>query len=60
MINPWPPYELPPLKVDILAPGLPEDCEEPAPHPAGPSEFIIPPKENSKSAARAAMGDLTG
>lgn len=37
---------------------LPEDCEEPAPSPPEPSEFITPAKENSKSAARAAIRGL--
>ena len=68
MTNSWPPYELPRFKAYILAPGvvqigeiiyhLPEDREEQAPAPPAQFEFIVPVKENSKSAARAAMEGL--
>jgi hypothetical protein len=68
MANPWPPYEFPRLKAYILSPGvvqigeivyhLPEDREERALSPPSQFEFIVPVKENSKSAARAAMEGL--
>jgi len=68
MSNPWLPAKLPPLKAYILAPGivqigeivynLPGDCEENAPAPPAAFEFVVPIKENSKKAARAAMEAL--
>lgn len=68
MTNPWLPYELPRMKAYILAPGvvqigevvyhLPENREERASSPPENFEFIVPVKENSRSAARAAMEGL--
>jgi hypothetical protein len=68
MTNPWLPHKIPPLRAYILAPGvvqiedavynLPEKkVERGRPRPEKP-EFIIPVKENSENAARAAMEAL--
>jgi hypothetical protein len=68
MTNPWLPYNIPPLRAYILAPGivqiedvvynLPARNEERGrPFPQHP-EFIVPVKENSAAAAREAMEAL--
>jgi hypothetical protein len=68
MTNPWLPYQLPSLKAYILAPGmvqiedvvynLPERTEERGRSLPKNPEFIVPVKENSADAARAAMEGL--
>jgi hypothetical protein len=68
MTNPWPPYELPRLKAYIIVPevvqmgeiiyNLPKDREELAPTPPEHFEFIVPVKENSKSATGCDGGAL--
>lgn len=68
MTNPWLPYKMPPLRAYILAPGVVQiedivynlpagTVERGRPRPDNP-EFIVPVKENSESAARAAMEGL--
>ncbi|HOT04163.1 MAG TPA: hypothetical protein PK069_08290 [Methanolinea sp.] len=68
MTNPWLPYNIPPLRAYIIAPGvvqiedtvynLPKrSVEHGRPLPVKP-EFIVPVKENSEKAARAAMEGL--
>jgi hypothetical protein len=68
MTNPWLPYELPPLKAYVLGPGivqiedviynLPERSEERGqPRPEHP-EYVVPVRENSPAAARAAIESL--
>lgn len=68
MTNPWIPYNLPELKAYILGPGivqiedviynLPERTREEGRPLPDRAEYIIPVKENSEKAARAAMEGL--
>ena len=68
MTNPWLPYRLPPMRAYILAPGivqiedvvynLPERTEVRGKPLPATAEFIVPVKENSAEAARAAMESL--
>lgn len=66
--NPWLPYELPKLKAYILGPGivqiedviynLPERTREQGRPLPDRAEYIVPVRENSEKAARAAMEGL--
>jgi hypothetical protein len=68
MTNPYLPYKLPPLRAYILAPGivqiedviynLPARTKETGQPPPGHPDYIVPVKENSEAAARAAMEAL--
>jgi len=68
MTNPWLPYNIPPMRAYILAPGIAQiedtvynlpsrSVEHGRPAPVKP-EFIVPVKENSEKAARDAMVGL--